>query len=281
MQLDQFAHALLEAAPDAVVVIDLDGVIRLLNVQAELLLGYPRDELLGRQLESLMKESARRTTRVAARPNRPRHGVYAIELLAQCRDGSTVPVEISLAPVSIGGVAYSIAVLRDLTERQRLEEHLLYVSTHDALTGLANRSAFDDVLVQLEQRGPHPVGVLMVDLDDLKKVNDRYGHAAGDVMLRRLAEVLRSTFRSTDVVARIGGDEFAVLAAGRDAAAVEQLAARLQDAVEAHNRQRADDDPLKLSVGVAVADSGVSVATALHDADARMYSMKRLHHEHR
>lgn len=188
-----------------------------------------------------------------------------------------MPVEITLAPVCIGGVNFTIAVLRDLSDRRKLEEHLLFLSTHDALTGLANRSAFDEALTRLDERGPHPVAVVMVDLDGLKRVNDECGHAAGDALLRRVATVLKSAFRATDLVARIGGDEFAVLAAGREAAAIQSLASRVQAAVDAHNAGF-EGEPLRISIGIAVADTGVPVASALQDADARMYTMKRAHH---
>lgn len=270
VQLGQFAEAFLEAAPDAVLAVDDSGEIILVNMQAEVLLGYGRQELWGRPLEGLLAEPDGSITRRSAGP-------HSVELLAKRRDGQNVPVEVSLAPVTIDKRPYTIAILRDLTERRRLEENLHYLSTHDSLTGLANRFAFDEALHRLDERGPHPVGVLMVDLDELKRVNDEHGHAAGDAMLRRVADVLRSTFRADDVVARIGGDEFAVLTSGRDAQSVEALGARLADAVLQHNRE-VDASPLRLSIGVAIAESGGSISTALQDADARMYTMKRLHH---
>ena len=268
VELGHFAEAFLEAAPDAVLAVDDSGEIILVNMQAELLLGYGRQELWGQPLESLLAEPDALTRRSV--------GPHSVELLAQRRDGNKVPVEVSLAPVTIDKRPYTIAILRDLTERRRLEDNLHYLSTHDSLTGLANRFAFDEALHRLDERGPHPVGVLMVDLDELKRINDEQGHAAGDSMLRRVAEVLRSTFRADDVVARIGGDEFAVLTSGRDAHSVEALGTRLADAVLQHNREL-DATPLRLSIGVAVAQSGNSIASALQDADARMYSMKRLH----
>jgi diguanylate cyclase (GGDEF)-like protein/PAS domain S-box-containing protein len=270
-ELDHFAEAFLEAAPDAVLALDDAGQIILVNVQSEMLLGSSREELWGVPLETLLTEPI-------GEPHRSM-GPHSVELLARRRDGTTVPVEVSLAPVTIDRKPYTIAILRDLTERRRLEENLLHLSTHDSLTGLFNRGAFDDALARLDEHGPHPVGVLMVDLDDLKRVNDEQGHAAGDAMLRRVAEVLRTTFRSDDVLARIGGDEFAVLTSGRDVDAVEVLGARLTEAVAQHNRAQ-DSTPLRLSIGVAIAESGMSIAAALHDADARMYSMKRLHHGH-
>ncbi len=281
MQFDLFAKALLEAAPDAVVVSDAQGRIVLVNAQAEQLLGSGREQLVGNPIEQLVPDAVRasharwRETYSGA-PARRRMGGHALEVRALRRDGTEVPVEITLAPVRIEGGHFTIAVLRDLSERRRLEDHLLFLSTHDALTGLSNRSAFDEALTRLDERGPHPVGVVMVDLDGLKRVNDEGGHAAGDALLRRMAQVLRSTFRVGDMVARIGGDEFAVLAAGRDAAAVDVLVARLQDAVALHNRDFTGA-PLCLSLGVAIADTGVPVAVALQDADARMYTMKRAH----
>jgi diguanylate cyclase (GGDEF)-like protein/PAS domain S-box-containing protein len=269
VELGHFAEAFLEAAPDAVLAVDESGEIILVNMQAELLLGYSRQELWGRPLESLLAEPDGSLTRRSVGP-------HSIELLARHREGKSVPVEVSLAPVNIDERPYTIAIFRDLTERRRLEENLHYLSTHDSMTGLANRFAFDEALARLDEQGPHPVGVLMVDLDELKRINDEQGHAAGDNMLRRVAEVLRATFRSDDVVARIGGDEFAVLTSGRDAESVEALGARLADAVQQHNRE-VDAPPLKLSIGVAIAETGESISTALRDADERMYSMKRLH----
>lgn len=275
VELDHFAEAFLEAAPDAVLAVDDSGQIILVNVQAEMLLGYGRQELWGLPLESLLTD--RREPSPELSRSRRVMNPHAVELSAHRRDGSWVPVEVSLAPVTIDRRPYSIAILRDLTERRRLEGDLIYLSTHDALTGLGNRLAFDDALLALDARGPHPIGVLMVDLDGLKQVNDQQGHAAGDALLRRVADVLRATFRVDDVIARIGGDEFAVLTAGRDAEALSSLGARLTDALQQHNRE-VDAPPLRLSIGVAVAESGVSVAAALRDADARMYSMKRTHH---
>ena len=277
VEFDHFAEAFLEAAPDAVLAVDDAGHIVLVNVQAEVLLGSSRQELWGVPLESLLADR-REPTAPGHRTHRTMTP-HSVELSAHRRDGSWIPVEVSLAPVTIDSRPYSIAILRDLTERRRLEGDLIYLSTHDALTGLANRLAFDDALENLDARGPHPVGVLMVDLDGLKQVNDEFGHAAGDAMLRRVADVLRATFRSDDVIARIGGDEFAVLTAGRDAEAVESLGLRLADALQQHNRQY-DTAPLRLSLGLAVAESGGSIAAALRDADARMYSMKRIHHGH-
>lgn len=282
MELDQFAHALLEAAPDAVLVVDAKGVVVRVNAQLEVLLGYGREQLIGQSVDRLVPEAerlhhARWRERYNGAPTRRRMGGHALEVKALRRDGTEVPVEITLAPVRLGAELMTIAVMRDLSDRRKLEEHLLFLSTHDALTGLANRSAFDEALTRLDERGPHPVAVVMVDLDGLKRVNDECGHAAGDALLRRVATVLKSAFRATDLVARIGGDEFAVLAAGREAAAAHALSRRVLAAVASHNKAFGGE-PLSISLGIGVADTGVSVASALQDADERMYAMKRAHY---
>lgn len=273
-RLESFALALFEAAPDAVIVSDADGKVVLLNLQAEVLFGLERHEVKGLDLGELLAAPAAQPDALSLFVDR-RAG-HSVERVAKCR-GRTVPVEVTLAPVNLDGRPHTIAVLHDLTERRRLEDQLRYLSSHDTLTGLANRNAFEAALAVLEAHGPHPVGVVMVDLDDLKRVNDERGHAAGDELLKRAAALLRATFRTSDVVARIGGDEFAVLTAGRDAAAIETLAHRLAEAIDSHN-ELAGLPRLRVSVGTAIAGDGVSIATALKDADARMYTMKRAHH---
>ena len=126
------------------------------------------------------------------------------------------------------------------------------------------------------ERGRHyPISVLMVDVDGLKDTNDRRGHAGGDSLLRRTAAVLRAAFRAEDVVARVGGDEFAVLLPSVDAGAAAEAVGRLKAALTAHNRDR-DGVPLSLSMGVATAQKGSGLAAALTTADALMYRDKEV-----
>lgn len=276
---DQFARALLESAPDAIIVFGDDGRIALVNAQTERLFGFDRSQLVGHDVDELVPDDERAPRQnLAPTQSLRRNGQRSVELGARRRDGTRMPVEVSLSPIELEGERFTIAVVRDMTERRRLEDHLLYLSTHDALTGLANRGAFDEVLLRVEERGPWPVGIIMVDLDGLKLVNDHQGHAAGDALLRRTAKVLKATFRTGDCVARIGGDEFAMLLSGHDVRAIDRLAARLVDAVELHNAAYGGT-PLRLSLGTAVAQKGERLHVALGEADSRMYSMKRQHHD--
>jgi diguanylate cyclase (GGDEF)-like protein/PAS domain S-box-containing protein len=278
MQADHF-RALLEAAPDAIIVFGADGRIALVNAQTEHLFGFERTDLLNHDVDELVPDDER-VPRQASEPPRSlrRTDSRSVELGARRRDGTRMPVQVSLSPIDLDGQRFTIAVVRDMTERRRLEDHLLYLSTHDALTGLANRGAFDEVLSRLEERGPWPVGIIMIDLDGLKQVNDTQGHAAGDELLRRAARVLKAAFRSGDCVARIGGDEFATLLAGHDVQAIAHLSRRLEQAIDLHNTGHGGT-PLRVSVGTAVARQGERLHVALGNADSSMYAMKRQHHD--
>lgn len=280
-QVDTFAFALVEAAPDAFVVLDEARRIHLVNALAETLLACPRERLLGRPIEAVLRSGDPGVEALfldrRAHPPGEAPPSRSVELDLLRIDGIEVPVEVSVAEVTNGGQRFTILVLRDMGERRALEQMLRYRSTHDALTGLENRGAFDEALQRFASRGPLPVGVLMLDLDGLKDVNDRFGHAAGDELLQRAARCLRESFRAEDVVARIGGDEFAVLAPGQDARGVALMTARL----EQHLRRLNEEEPhvpLRVSMGFSVASVPEGLPAAVREADARMYIEKRAHH---
>lgn len=171
---------------------------------------------------------------------------------------------------TLGGL---VGTILDITERKQTEEKLRYMSTHDALTGLYNRAYFQEEMERLEQGRQFPVSIVVADVDRLKYVNDNLGHAAGDELIVRAALVLKGAFRAEDVVARIGGDEFAVLLPTADTAVVEEALLRVTNKLRAHN---IPDDPLTLSLsfGAATAVKGDRLEEILKLADKRMYHDK-------
>lgn len=189
-------------------------------------------------------------------------------------DRGAMHLEITVSPVQDGAgrVTAAIEVVRDVTGRKEMEERLRYLSSHDVLTGLYNRSFFEQELARHEKGRHFPLSIVMADVDDLKTVNDSRGHAAGDDLLKRAALLFGGAFRAEDVVARVGGDEFAVLLPDADEKAAEEAMERVRKSVRAQNDAR--EDILSLSLGWATANEGGEIAESLKQADRRMYRDK-------
>ena len=169
-----------------------------------------------------------------------------------------------------GHVVGIVGIGRDITERKQLEDKLSYLSTHDVLTGLYNRAFFEEALTKLERSDRYPVSVMIIDIDKMKYTNDTQGHAAGDELLRRTAAVLGLPFGKDDVIARFGGDEFAVLLPQTDERAAALALDRLRFRLQEHNRTY-HGEPLSLSMGVTTAlEYGVLTQTITR-ADQQMY----------
>ena len=167
-------------------------------------------------------------------------------------------------------------ILGAVVEKTRFEAELRYLSIHDALTGLYNRAFFEEELARLERGRHFPVSIMMVDVDNLKLVNDSLGHAAGDELLRRTGTVLKRSFRAEELVARIGGDEFAILLPGMDAIAMAESVLRVRMVLAANNAMNGEI-ALNFSVGTATCTTQQSLNEALRYADEMMYQAKRSH----
>lgn len=169
---------------------------------------------------------------------------------------------------------------RDITQRHQAEERLKYLAQVDGLTGLPNRSMFYDRLEQAllrARRSGRPFALLFLDIDHFKSVNDRFGHAGGDALLRKVAERLRRSVRSADTVARLAGDEFTVileeLKSGEDA---DRVAATMLRIARTPLQLDGRDLQVTLSIGVALYEGGeVGTAELLNRADAALYAVKR------
>lgn len=162
---------------------------------------------------------------------------------------------------------------RDITARRLVEEQLRFLAMHDNLTGLYNRAYFDAELERLAGGRQFPIGVVMADVDGLKGVNDKFGHAAGDRLLQQAAKVLLETFRAEDIVARIGGDEFVVLLPGANVIVVDEILKRISVSQETFKYAK-HECTLSLSLGSATAQTGEDLLEAFKLADKRMYREK-------
>lgn len=205
-------------------------------------------------------------------------------LRARQPSGLSLPLEGSLSRLSIGPLHGFTLVLRDISEQVRQEERLHYLATHDNLTGLPNRLALVDRLesaIQRHRRQRSRFALVFIDLDGFKPINDRYGHGTGDAVLRACAERLKTASRGSDVVARIGGDEFVVLVEQlTQAGELERVCQRLV-AFLTEQPIRVGPDPIPIQASLGCSEfprDGETPDQLLGRADEVMYIQKRVHH---
>lgn len=274
---------LLETAPDAIMVVNEQGVIQLVNQRLEKMFGYTRMELLGKPMELLVPAHQRerhqrhREDYVAAPKSRP----MADKLdLSGCRkDGSEVPLDIALSTFKSAEGVQITAFLRDISERRRMEADLLHQATHDAMTGLPNRARFQDDLARamvVARRHDRMAAVILLDLDNFKAVNDGWGHSYGDLLLGDVARRLTSVLRPDDTVARLGGDEFVLLLS--DLGRQEDVGAVVDKILQVFTEPFLLDGHevfASASMGITMFPlDGEDVATLLRNADVAMYQAK-------
>ena len=274
----------IEMMPDAIVMTDERGCIELINAQTESLFGYERTELLGQTIEILVPERFREK-HIAHRQHynknpQVRHMGRGLPLFGLNKNSIELPIDIALSPIKIGGGLKFIAVIRDITERKKLEDNLKYLAEHDPLTGLINRLFLEDRITQaiaLIKRNRSPFALCFIDLDGFKKVNDVYGHTVGDLVLRAVTESMQKCIREVDTLARIGGDEFVLLLLNINHAhdaliVVEKILHKFRNELLVDGKKFI----MTLSIGIALYAKGDTPQTILKKADAAMYYVK--HH---
>jgi diguanylate cyclase (GGDEF)-like protein len=187
------------------------------------------------------------------------------------------PVYVQLAwtlmPGSETDFSWVLVALQDITARKKAEDYLRYLGTHDVMTGLFNRVYFEETLLKLEKNRSDPISMILMDLNNLKPVNDHYGHQAGDKLIRRTAEVLRASIGEEYVAARIGGDEFIIVMPDRPLHEANELIERIQSLVGVNNTFYREPE-LSLSMGAAVSEPGLSLEKVISLADDEMYKNK-------
>jgi diguanylate cyclase (GGDEF)-like protein/PAS domain S-box-containing protein len=278
-------RVLFEQSPDGIVLLDPfdarvpDRIIASNDSYARMN-GYTVDELIGQSVGMLLteyddgpEENAKYVEEVR------RRGTLIDWCYHKRKDGTVFPVEFSTSVVQVGGCEYILGIDRDISERKQAEEILRHHALHDALTGLPHRGLMQDRLEQAllaARRSGMQMALLFVDLDEFKAVNDTYGHAAGDVVLQGVGGRLQSVVRATDTVARIGGDEFAVVLPTVEGSGAIDVACKILLAMEAPFDCGDARISVGASVGIAVYPThGTGRETLLQHADAAMYWAKR------
>jgi len=268
-------RAIVQNMPVMMNAFDADWNLIVWNLESERVTGYTAEEIVGRKeaLELLYPDVWYRN-RIMAEWSERGSDFRDWEWELTCKDGSKRTIlwsDISKHHPIPGWARWGIGV--DITARKLAEEKLKYLSTHDALTGLYNRAYFEEEVSRFERSQRGPVSVVMADLNRLKYVNDHYGHTVGDMVLNNAAQTLQASLRAEDVIARVGGDEFAVLLPGADAGSAARVIQRVRHKLEAGRAADPEFAP-SLALGAATAKRGHSLRQALREADRRMYEDK-------
>ena len=174
-----------------------------------------------------------------------------------------------------GNLAGAVHVARDVTKRREMEDRLRYLSTHDEMTKLYNRAFFEAEVEQLEKGRVAPLSVVIADLDGLKETNDRFGHDVGDGLIRAAADLLREIFRAGDAIARIGGDEFAVILKGVGEELLATIMERARQMLEEGGHQSEHGLKVRFSLGSATTGVPARLQDAIREADMAMYENKK------
>jgi diguanylate cyclase (GGDEF)-like protein/PAS domain S-box-containing protein len=282
-QMEGRYRGLLEAAPDAMVVVNQDGEIVLLNVQAEKQFGYRRDELIGQKVKNIIPKGF--AERLIADALRSAEDALAqqigtgIELNGRRKDRSEFPIEIMLSPLEGAEGVLVTAAIRNITTRKKAEALMIHSSEHDFLTGLPNRMLLSDRVnqaIRMAIRHKRKVAVLFLDLDGFKHINDSLGHPTGDKLLQSVGRRLVDCVRGSDTVSRQGGDEFVVLLSDEEDSEDASVTAKkmLRAVAEAHFIDQ-HDLHVTCSVGVSLyPDDGLNAETLIKNADTAMYQAK-------
>jgi diguanylate cyclase (GGDEF)-like protein/PAS domain S-box-containing protein len=270
--------AAMKASMDGMAIIDHGGVCTYLNDAYAKIFGYASPErLIGASWEMFFYSEELVRLKEQIMPAVWRDGAWRGEALGLKVNGGTFPLEISISSVDGGGL---VQVVRDITERKKLEDTLRNSSLKDDLTGLLNRRGL------LKQAAPYfdfarrqkeALLLLFIDLDGMKKINDEFGHNEGDNALINTAAILNRSFRSTDIIARLGGDEFTVLVTDLNADKEEAIT-RLNENLKAYNATEPRGHKLAFSIGVATLEPErmTCFEELLEQADQAMYEQKRM-----
>ncbi len=275
-----FEHAPIGVALVAIEDNDLDGFLSV-NRALSAITGYSEADLLGTSIDEITAPEDRHLDSAQRRRLlRGKFDSYTVEKRFLHKEGHEIwgQFSVSLAREHEGAAPYGILQMQDISERRRFEQRLRHLADHDALTGLANRRRFRGELEQqiaFYARYGGQGAVLNIDVDNFKQVNDTAGHQAGDNVIREIAELLRSRARVSDAVARLSGDEFAVLLPQTDEEGAMRFAEDLRREVRLQTSTSAPDG-VSVSIGVAMfgGDTEEGGEPALVAADLAMYEAK-------
>ena len=273
---------ILEIIPDALIIVNQVGEIVYVNKQAENMFGYKKKELLGKTVEYLIPKSYRKRhiqerKQYIKHPKIRRMGSN-LALFGLKKNGCKFAVDINITPLKTPNEMCVLAAIRDITKQKKIQANLTYLAKHDSLTNLLNRDSFEERLEQLIKAGNSKMlrlAILFIDVNKFKPINDNFGHKVGDKVLQAIANRFKTCVRRTDIIARIGGDEFVValqnIETDQDAIKIAQkIIAIFEDPL--HIKREVFQ--ISVSIGIARFKYGDNIDSSLKKADIAMYQAK-------
>ncbi|SMF15689.1 sensor domain-containing diguanylate cyclase [Desulfovibrio gilichinskyi] len=281
---EDMLQSISDSVQDALILLDDKGLVHFWNPAAEKIFGFSSDEMIGRDLRSCVWAEDN--------PDNPEvspvqggngkgffasHGSFTVNV--RKKDGSVFPAEVLLSPLRRDASWWVVGTIRDVTERKEAEDSLRKLATTDPLTGLSNRRFFMEKAeeeVEKAKRYNRSLSLLMLDIDFFKKVNDTYGHDAGDDVLKALSVVGLKVLRNVDVFGRIGGEEFSILMPDTDLDGAVLAAERIRSEIEKANMQtRSGILTITVSIGAATVNERINtLELLLKAADLGLYAAK-------
>ncbi|MDH5393787.1 MAG: EAL domain-containing protein, partial [Gammaproteobacteria bacterium] len=281
----EMASKVLENTAEGVMVTDAERNVVHVNKAYSELTGYKESELLGK-VPLLLQSNSQSKTYQEIQDSLDKNGVWKGELWSSRKDGSSYPEMINIKSIrnSHGEITNYFSMSKDIAEQKKWEQQLYQMAHYDALTGLANRTLFKDRLsqeIKRCQRNKKNLAVLFIDIDLFKSINDSLGHAAGDILLKIIAERLKPALRSADSIARMGGDEFTILVTDlaldyqKNIGYLKRLCEKIIETVKQPMELEGRQINVTCSIGVAVYPVDASNNDdLLRNADSAMYFAK-------
>ncbi|MCT4783835.1 bifunctional diguanylate cyclase/phosphodiesterase, partial [Exiguobacterium himgiriensis] len=273
-------QSVIESANDAIIVADADRKIVEWNHGAENLFGHLAQDVIGSSITLIIPERFRDAHEAGMKRYHATREANVIgrtiELVGLRKDGSEFPLEMSLGTWETERGLFFSSIIRDISERKRVESRINDLVYLDPLTGLPNRRLFNDRLdALLSHEETVTFSLFYIDLDNFKVINDRFGHSLGDVFLRQVTDRLLTTINKTDTLARLGGDEFIILSPNTGSNLAAHRAQHITNALNQPFTLEGEDVFTSMSVGISIYPSdGRTADDLLKNADIAMYRAK-------
>jgi diguanylate cyclase (GGDEF)-like protein/PAS domain S-box-containing protein len=275
-------QSVIESANDAIIVANQNGTIIQWNRGAESIFGHAKEEALGQNLQLIVPEHHRKKHSAGmahyATTGAPNVIGKTLELTGLHKDGSEIPIEMSLGTWRTGKAVFYSSIIRDITERKAAEEKISSLAYLDPLTGLPNRRLFNERLtgaLESSAKTDEAFSLLYMDLDHFKMVNDTFGHSTGDALLYEVTERLKKQATEKDTISRLGGDEFTLLLPKSDANEAADFAQRILDSFNEGFYFNGEELFVTPSIGISVYPAdGEDADTLIKHADLALYRVK-------